>query len=161
MHFNLKTYQTFKVKRFLKENKNIIVYVCPDYNSQITVKLTKLFALKGLSYLKVINKVTVKMLKRSIFSRYASLVTGPVIVVSLKDSKKRLSLFELINLSDKLHFVCVRVKSRFYTSLEINNMSTLDSHLTYSSFKKSIQSPYTNLYLNMLLYFNKSRNNVI
>ena len=84
MNFNLKTYQAFKVKRFLKENKNVIVYVCPEYNSQINVKLTKLFAVKGLSYLKVINKVSVKMLKRSIFSRYASLLTGPVILVSLK-----------------------------------------------------------------------------
>lgn len=161
MNFNLKTYQAFKVKRFLKENKNVIVYVCPEYNSQIKVKLTKLFAVKGLSYLKVINKVSVKMLKRSVFSRYASLITGPVILVSLNGSKKSLFLSELINLSTRLHFVCMRVKLRFYTSLELNKMSTVDSHLTYTNFKKSVLSPYIHLYLNMLLYLNKSRNNVI
>jgi hypothetical protein len=116
MHFNLKSYQVFKLKNYFKNKSLFIVFHCAKLNLKEWVQIEQKLKKLKLNYYKPLNKVTLKELKNSIYFNYSPIINGSVLFVSFDSSNSSSDLPHNLNqLQNSLKSVFIQV------SLKLNN----------------------------------------
>ena len=94
MKFNLKKYQIFKLKIYLKE-KDFLIFHCAKLNLKQWIIIEQQLKKLNLKYYKPLNGISLKILNTSTHKYFSHLINGPVLFIEY-DSK----VLETDSLSD-------------------------------------------------------------
>ena len=132
MDFNLKNYQIFKLKKYLKNNDFFFLFHSAKLNSikwrDTEQNLKKL----KLNYYKPLNRTTIKALKESIYSNFSSIVSGFILFVNpaYKNNEINLSLITK-DLKPSFTLIGAKFNNKIYATSQLKGMKEL-------SYKKNM-----------------------
>jgi len=144
MKFELKNYMHFKAGKLLKSNKYVFLYFCPTLNNFDWTKIEQKFYKNDMTYYRVYNTITKKKIGKSIFKHNLFLINGPIIFVFLKKNKD-VSMKQVLEFSEKMSFLAVNVKNKFYVKGQVDRLGSLKSQFKYTTALNSIKFPFYTL----------------
>jgi hypothetical protein len=133
MQLSNKKYKILKTKRIIKTNN--IIYIC---NGSISI-LLKWIAIEqklkknNLNYYKIFNRLTLNILKKSVFNKSHTLINGNIfLIVPLKPKK-------MLNHVNKTSFnlIAIKLNKKFYKTNTLTNMHNtnyINSKLLFYQF---------------------------
>ena len=126
MKFNLKKYQIFKLKTYLKE-KDFLIFHCAKLNLKQWVIIEQQLKKLNLKYYKPLNGVSFKILNTSTHKYFSHLINGPVLFIEY-DSKFLETDLDLILKKLKPEFILIAIKLNniIYTESCLNKLKTLN-----------------------------------
>ena len=145
MDFNSKSYQIFKLKKYIKKNEIFFLFHCAKLDSVKWTKTEQSLKKLNLEYYKPLNKVASKTLKTSIFNNLDSSMGGFLLFVNPIDKKSVIDL-STITKSLKPSFVLIGVKlnNKIYSKAQLKNLNLFsynknmfELHKTLDKYLKS------------------------
>ena len=132
MDFNLKNYQIFKLKKYLKKNDFFFLFHSAKLNLNKWASVEQSLKKLRLEYYKPLNRITSKTLNSSIFKNFSSIIGGFILFVNSSHKSNELSLTR-INKQLKSSFVLISIKlnNKIYSPVQLKGMVDL-------SYKKSV-----------------------
>ena len=121
MDYNLKNYQILKTKNYFKKNKFFFVLQSSKINLKEEIQLEQKIKTLKLKHYKILNGISSKTLKNSIYIKYYNLISG--LMLFIKPSFKSTSI-KLIELKKDLKFLLLTVKlnNKMYSVSQINSI---------------------------------------
>lgn len=139
MYFNLKNYQVFKVKQYLKNFSFVFFYNIAKLKSKEWLKTEQNLKILKLNYYKVLNGTTIKILNNSSFKNFNKTISGVVLFVvpkfkltqiNIENFKKQLKpLFVILN---------IKLNNKIYTEAQIKNVKSFSYKQNVFNFCKSL-----------------------
>lgn len=123
MKFNLKEYQTQKIKQYLKNSNLILFSINANQNSQNWIETEQALKKLQYSYYKIYNNITKKILKNSINLNIANLITSTFFFITPTTSKTRVDnkVFQLLN-TILFTLLVIRLNKKLYNITQSKNM---------------------------------------
>jgi len=138
-----KNYQRIKIKNCLKAYSLLIITngINQDYKNQTLTKQE--FKKLKITYYKIYNKLTTKILKNSKFKNITQLIYSPIFFILPKQNDFNISI---LNYLETLLFLIVGIKlnQKIYSSVQIKNLKSLN-------YKNEITILYQFLLINLKL----------
>ena len=134
MDYNLKKYKVLKFKNYLKNCSFLLIFHSSKISSKDYIKIEQTFKKLKLKNYKILNGISSKTLKNSIYIKYYNLISG--LMLFIKPSFKSTSI-KLIELKKDLKFLLLTVKlnNKMYSVSQINSIKEF-------SYKKNIFDLY-------------------
>jgi len=152
MNFNLKNYKAFKTSAFLRDNKYIVICLCSNFNYEDWTKIERELHKSNLKYHRLLNKVSINLLRKSIFKNYTFLINGPILLLAVKN-KKDINIEQCLKFNSKISFLCLKVKSKIYVNSQLaENKFSLKNKNKYTKSLNSLQLSFFSFYKNLCLY---------
>ena len=157
MKLKLKNYKYYKIKNYFKNQKMFFIYNSSDLNFKNWLKLQQNFQTKNLKCYKLNNNLTINFLNNSIFKNLSSLISGSIIIISLKkNTYNDFFISQLQTLNTITTFLSLKLNNKIYSSNQVSTIKTLNYQkqiiILTKSLKRFFKQPYNKL---------KNRNNVI
>ena len=132
MDFNLKNYQIFKLKKYLKKNDFFFLFHSAKLSLNKWTSIEQNLKKLKLEYYKPLNRTTSKIFKSSIFENFSSIIGGFVLFVNSSNKNNELNL-KHITKTLKPNFVLISVKlnNKIYSPAQLKGMKDL-------SYKKNV-----------------------
>jgi hypothetical protein len=147
MDFNLKTYKHFKIKYYLREKNFIFFFHGTSLNNESWIKIEQTLFSHQLKYFRILNKLTINILKNSIFKNLTTLIHGPIFILSSNNTK--LTFKKLANISPFISLLGIRLNYQVYSKEQVNKLKKLtyleNFHILHNSMKAFIKKPYHTL----------------
>lgn len=144
MSFDIKAYKRLRIKQYLKKINLFFFFHGACLNTANWIKVEQLLSEKELKYFRIINTLTVTLLKNSMFKNLTSIVHGPILLLHIGNAKSILKKFNSINLW--INLLCLKLNNNIYSSRQIKNLNTLsyteNVYLFYSSMQFVVKMPY-------------------
>lgn len=135
MEFNLKSYQTFKTKHYLKKNNFLLFTLGANQNSQNWITFEQNLHKLGLSYYKTYNNITIKTLEASVYKNLKNFVKSTFFFLKPKQNPGKIEIikYSTINMLNSTTFAILNIKlnKKIYTMSQLKTASTL-------TYKKNI-----------------------
>lgn len=144
MEITIKKYKYLKIKTYFKNSNFFLIYNGTNMKNFIEMdqKLKKL----DLTYYKVYNKLTKKVLKDSIYKNYHSLASSLIIIIKPKSKFTNLTFNGYLSLDDSLNLLAIKVNNKIYTLSKINSSLQLnhknDNLILTKVLKSQLKLPY-------------------
>jgi len=145
MQFSLKHYKFLKIKIYLKKKSLLLFYNSNDFNSKIWFTVEKLLKNLNLRHYKLQNKITKKVFSESIYKKFRSLISGPIIFAVFK-ILPNLTFSTFFIIQNILTFFGIKLNKTFYLLNQIRIIEFIKYRITililYKFFKKTIKSHF-------------------
>jgi len=155
MKLKLKNYKFFKIKSILKNNDLILMYHSVNLNNKSWIIIEQEIVKSNLIYNKIYNKLFLKSIKTSIFLNVFKNIDGPILFSNIKYQKKDIAVKNLINITPKLCFLCLKLKNKVYTISQINHINTLKFVKNALLFNNVLKFFIKNLFVSYFFLVNK------
>jgi hypothetical protein len=127
MQFNLKNYQSNKIKSVLKKNNLILFALGANQNSRNWMVLEQNLHKLSLSYTKIYNNAAKKLLENSIFKNLKSSINSTFFFLKPKKNTqipvKNSTIANLNNI--KFTVISLKLNKKFYTASQLQNIPSL------------------------------------
>ena len=120
MDFTLKVYKRFKIKFYLKKKKFFFFFHGTSLKNENWIKIEQTLANHKLSYHKILNKLMIYLLKKSIFTNLITLTHGPTILLRSNNAELALN-----NINPFIHLLGVILNHKIYHKKQIKNLKKL------------------------------------
>ena len=137
MQFNLKNYQNDKTKNILKKNNFLFFTIGANQNSQNWIALEQSLYKLTLLYNKTYNKITIKILKNSIFKNFKTIVKSTFFFLQPVQNRKTIIKTDIINALNliQLTTLVVVLNKKSYSVKQFSNINSFH-------YKKNISIMY-------------------
>ena len=138
MQFSLKHYKFLKIKIHLKKNELLLFYNSNDFNSKIWFTVEKLLKNLNLRHYTLQNKITKKVFSQSIYKKFRSLISGPIIFAVFKVLPNLIfSTFFIIQ--NILTFFGIKLNKTFYLLNQVKIIEFIKYRITIFIFHKFLK----------------------
>jgi hypothetical protein len=154
----LKTYQTIKIKHYLKNESLLIFANGINQKAQKWIKVEQGLKKMQINYFKTYNKIIIKTMGNSIFSRTVNLINGPFFLLKPKAKtilNKNIILKETLD-SLKFRLLSIKLNNKIYSIPQIKNINSFNNKETIA-----ILYQFLLVHLKFPQIIVKFRNNVI
>ena len=155
MKLKLKDYKILKIKSGLKHNDLIFIYHSVNVNNKSWVIIEQELVKFNLIYYKIYNKLFIKSIKPSVFKNVFKNADGPILFSNIKYQKKVMPIKNLINITPKLCFLCLKLKNKVYTISQIKSINNLKFVKNALLFNNVLRVFIKNLFVFNFLLINK------
>ena len=147
MKFNLKKYQIFKLKTYLKE-KDFLIFHCSKLNLKQWVIIEQQLKKLNLKYYKPLNGISIKTLNTSTHKHFSYLISGPVLFIEY-NSKLLESDLSIVfkNLEPEFVPLAVKLNNNIYMRPSLNNLKTLNYRSNKGGLCRTMDSLLSASYL--------------
>ena len=142
MDFTLKVYKRFKIKFYLKKKKFFFFFHGTSLKNENWIKIEQTLANHKLSYHKILNKLMIYLLKKSIFTNLITLTHGPTILLRSNNAELALN-----NINPFIHLLGVILNHKIYHKNQIKNLKKLSYLENVSIFQNTMKT-----FIKMLYY---------
>lgn len=148
MDFNSKSYQIFKLKKYLKKNDIFFLFHSAKLDSVKWTSTEQTLKKFNLEYYKPLNKIASKTLKNSVYNNFDSSIGGFLLFVNPINNEVPLQLTNIAK-SLKPSFVLIGVKlnNRIYSTTQLRNLNLLSHNKSvfdlHKTLDKYLKSTYT------------------
>ena len=138
MDYNLKNYQILKTKNYFKKNNFFFVVQSSKINLKEEIQLEQKIKTLKLKHYKILNGITLKLIKYSIYKRYYKLIGG---LISLIKPKFKSTEIRIDKLKKELKFLLLIVKlnNKIYPESQISNIRTFSFKQNVFNFYKVLE----------------------
>ena len=155
MYFKIKTYQTVKLKQYLKNNTIFLSFNAANFNKAQWFLIQQTLKNLELNFYKPLNKTTIKVFKKCILKNFNFSITGLNVYIDFKHVLNLILIKKAFNFSFTL--ICLKLNNRIYPSSQLNGLVDL-------SYKKIMFKLYKlfdkKLKIIVIIINKKPRNNV-
>ena len=126
MKFNLKKYQIFKLKIYLKE-KDFLIFHCAKLNLKQWIIIEQQLKKLNLKYYKPLNGISLKILNTSTHKYFSHLINGPVLFIEYDSKVLETDLIILLKkLEPEFILLAVKLNNVIYMKPCLNKLKTLN-----------------------------------
>ena len=136
MKFELKSYKVLKIKYYLKQNNFFFFFAIASLNLKNWVLIEQALKKSNLKYYRLINTITKKLLKKSIYKNYCLIINSLTMFVNSKQITTELKNW--INLENFLSLLCVKLNNKMYSVAQLKTLNSLDYKINISLFFQSL-----------------------
>ena len=143
MDFTLKVYKRFKIKFYLKKKKFFFFFHGTSLKNENWIKIEQTLVNHKLSYHKILNKLMIYLLKKSIFTNLITLTHGPTILLRSNNAELALN-----NINTFIHLLGVILNHKIYHKKQIKNFKKLSYLENVSILQNTMKTFIKMLYYN-------------
>lgn len=147
MDFTLKAYKRFKIKVYLKKKKFFFFFHGTSLKSENWIKIEQTLVNQKIKYSRILNKLMIYLLKKSIFNNLITLTHGPIIL--LRSNSIELAFSKLENINPFIYLLGVILNHKIYYKKQIKNLKNLsylkNVLILYNTIKTFTKRLYYNL----------------
>ena len=127
MQFNLKSYQIYKTKKYLK-NDFLFLAIGANQNSQNLINISQNLHKLNLTYYKIYNNTSIKMFKNSVYQNLSKTLNTTLFFLKPQRNDKFLTKNNLINTLKNILFTPLMVKldKKIYLVTQLKNLRSLN-----------------------------------
>lgn len=121
-----KNYKTIKIRNYIKNNNIIFFFNGINQKSNELTVIEHAFKNLQLEYYMILNKLTTKCLKNSIYKNIYAPINGSTFLT--KTLSKQLSKKQILNTTESLLFklLSVKLNNKFYSYKQLQNIYLLE-----------------------------------
>lgn len=147
MEFNLKNYQTNLVKNILKKNNFLLFSLGANQNSQNWMILEQNLHKLSLTYTKIYNNITKKILKICIFKNLKNSINSTFFFLKPKKNQQIILKNNIITTLNSIQFsvISLKLNKKFYTAYQLQKMPSYhykkNTAILYQFLLTTLNSP--------------------
>jgi|SRR6056300_112049 len=148
MDFNLKNYQIFKLKKYLKKNDFFLVFHSSKLNSTKWIEMEQILKKLKLNYYKPLNGTALKTFKGSIYQNFSSIIAGFVLFVNSQYKTTQQNLPEVLkSLKPSFVLISVKLNNKIYSPAQLKGMQDLSYKKNMFNFYRSLDKHLKTTYV--------------
>lgn len=147
MKLNFRTYQKTQTKSLLKKNNFLLLTIGANQNSTNWISLEQNVHKLGLSYTKIYNNITTKILQDSIAKKLKNTINSTIFFLTQKNTTKiiKSTLLNEIN-SNKFDAIALKLNKKLYTVPQLEKLPSFhykkNVAILYQFLSTSLNAPH-------------------
>ena len=139
MKFSLKTYKYFKSKHYFKTTNYFFFLQGISLNDRNIIEIKQNLINHDLKSFKIFNKITIHILKNSIFKNLIVLVRGPIILL-YTNHNKNLMFETLKTIHPLINVLGLKLNNKIYSKKQIENLKNTSYRTNILTFHNNIRT---------------------
>jgi hypothetical protein len=142
MKFELKFYKVLKIKYYLKKNYYFFFFATTSPNLIKWRLIEQALKKSNLKYYRLINSVTRKILKKSIYKNYRQLINSLTMFVY----SEKTTVVKLKNIENSVTLLCIKLNNKMYSIAQLKKFN-------FFNYKTNILLFFQSLILQLIFCF--------
>ena len=141
MRIKTKNYKLKKTQFYYKNKKVLFLFDTYNSNMRNWLNIEQKIKKSNFKYYKILNVITKKFLKKTIFKNFSITINSPLKLIYLKNVNKVINIKKLEkNIFSGFKLFTIKLNNRLYSRSQIKNIEVLDYKNNMYKFKKTLES---------------------